>query len=103
MNRGAQVILHLGAANRDPAQFPDPNRLDIGRAENRHLAFSHGLHFCLGAPLARLEGQVAIGQLAARFPAMRRRPIDLEWTDNIILHGIKSLPVKLGGEAEPRP
>ena len=103
MNRGAQVILHLGAANRDPAQFPDPNLLDIGRAENRHLAFSHGLHFCLGAPLARLEGQVAIGQLAARFPAMRRRPIDLEWTDNIILHGIKSLPVKLGGEAEPRP
>jgi hypothetical protein len=96
MNKGAQVILHLGAANRDPVQFPEPNRLDIGRSENRHLSFSHGIHFCLGAPLARLESQVAIGQLAARFPGMRRKPVELEWADNLILHGIKSLPVRLG-------
>jgi hypothetical protein len=95
INKGAQLILHLGAANRDPAHFPDPNRLDLGRQENRHLSFSHGVHYCLGAPLARLESQVAIGQLAARFPSMRRKPVDLEWADNIILHGIKSLPVKL--------
>jgi cytochrome P450 len=95
INKGAQLILHLGAANRDPAHFPEPNRLDIGRQENRHLSFSHGMHYCLGAPLARLESQVAIGQMVARFPNMRRKPVDLEWADNIILHGIKSLPVRL--------
>ncbi len=95
MNAGSQTVIHFGAANRDPARFDDPDRLDIGRQENRHLAFGHGIHYCLGAPLARLEGQTAIGQLVARFPNMRRKPSDLEWADNFVLHGIKSLPVSL--------
>jgi cytochrome P450 len=68
---GTLVTLCIGAANRDPAQFPDPDRLDVGRTPNRHLAFGAGIHACAGMSLARLEGQIAIGQLLARFPAFR--------------------------------
>ncbi|MCW0232176.1 MAG: cytochrome P450 [Ferrovibrio sp.] len=68
---GALVTLCIGAANRDPDQFPDPDRLDIGRNPNRHLAFGAGIHACAGMSLARLEGQIAIGRLLARFPAFR--------------------------------
>lgn len=69
--RGQEVGLIFGAANRDPAQFSNPNRLDIRRQNNKHLALSEGVHFCLGAPLARLELQIAIGTLISRFPTMR--------------------------------
>jgi cytochrome P450 len=68
---GALVTLCIGAANRDPAQFPDPDRLDVGRTPNRHLAFGAGIHACAGMSLARLEGQIAISQLLARFPGFR--------------------------------
>ncbi|MEK9969320.1 MAG: cytochrome P450, partial [Ferrovibrio sp.] len=68
---GALVTLCIGAANRDPAQFPDPDRLDVGRTPNRHLAFGAGIHACAGMSLARLEGQIAIAQLLARFPNFR--------------------------------
>lgn len=68
---GTLVTLCIGAANRDPAQFPDPDRLDVGRTPNRHLAFGAGIHACAGMSLARLEGQIAIGQLLARFPHFR--------------------------------
>lgn len=68
---GDLVTLCIGAANRDPAQFPDPDRLDVGRTPNRHLAFGAGIHACAGMSLARLEGQIAIAQLLARFPAFR--------------------------------
>lgn len=68
---GDLVTLCIGAANRDPAQFPDPDRLDIGRTPNRHLAFGAGIHACAGMSLARLEGQIAIAQLLARFPDFR--------------------------------
>lgn len=68
---GTLVTLCIGAANRDPAQFPDPDRLDVGRTPNRHLAFGAGIHACAGMSLARLEGQIAIGQLLARFPQFR--------------------------------
>jgi cytochrome P450 len=68
---GALVTLCIGAANRDPAQFPDPDRLDIGRTPNRHLAFGAGIHACAGMSLARLEGQIAISRLLARFPDFR--------------------------------
>jgi cytochrome P450 len=68
---GTLVTLCIGAANRDPAQFPDPDRLDITRAPNRHLAFATGIHACAGMWLARMEGQVAIGRLVRRFPELR--------------------------------
>jgi len=68
---GEMVVMVLGAANRDPAQFPEPNRLDIGRGDRRHLSFAHGPHFCLGAALARLEAQVAITAILERLPGLR--------------------------------
>src|SRR5205823_5982617 len=71
VSEGDFVLLLLGAANRDPAQFPDPDRLDVTRREVRHLAFAHGPHFCLGAPLARMEGEIALRTLLARFPDLR--------------------------------
>jgi cytochrome P450 len=69
---GTLITLCIGAANRDPSQFPDPDRLDVGRQPNRHLAFGAGIHACAGMSLARLEGQIAIGRLLARFPNFRR-------------------------------
>ena len=68
---GDHVILSIGAANRDPERFPDPDRLDLGRNDGFHLTFAYGVHHCLGAALARLEGQVALGSLVGRFPHMR--------------------------------
>jgi cytochrome P450 len=62
------VTLCIGAANRDPAQFPEPDRLDVGRSPNRHVAFGSGIHQCVGMGLARLEGRIAIGRFLARFP-----------------------------------
>ena len=94
--KGDEVNTLIGSANRDPAQFADPDRLVLDRTDNRHLAFGHGAHFCLGAPLARLEGEIAVGALARRFPEMRlsvdappRRP-------GFVLRGWRSLPVSLG-------
>lgn len=92
---GQPVILGLAAANRDPAQFPDPDRLDVRRAENRHLAFGHGIHFCLGAALARLEGRIAIGAVIRRYPDVRLTGERLEWRRSSTLRGLKALPVRL--------
>ncbi len=93
---GAVVLVALGAANRDPARYPDADRLDITRHDGPHLAFGHGTHFCLGAPLARVEGQVALSLLVERFPALRfAEPHgDLVWRDGIFLRGLESLPVR---------
>jgi hypothetical protein len=91
---GAFVVTAIGAANRDPRHFPDPDRLDIGRTENRHIAFGFGIHFCLGAPLARVEGQLALGALMQRMPKLRLAGPDLEWRESSTLRGLKALPVE---------
>lgn len=92
---GDRVFGMINAANRDPRRFERPHELDLGRTPNRHLTFGQGIHFCLGAPLARLEGQVSIGLLAQRFPAMRRAAGDPQWLDALIMRGLSSLPVQL--------
>jgi cytochrome P450 len=92
--KGQHVTILLGAANRDPAQFPDPDRLDLRRGENRHLAFGYGIHFCVGAPLARLEGQIAISTLFRRFPELQLATESVEWHANMSFHGVKALPVQ---------
>jgi cytochrome P450 len=100
---GAQVIISLAAANRDRTHYADPNVLDIDRAENRHLAFGHGIHHCLGAPLARMEGQLALGSLLCRFPELRLAVPDheLHWGhgDGLVLRGLTELPVIPGPPA----
>ncbi|MEW6733437.1 MAG: cytochrome P450 [Acidobacteriota bacterium] len=93
IQQGQQVILCLGAANRDPSQFPDPDSLDITRQDNRHLAFSHGTHYCLGALLARAQGQIAINTLIKRFPYIKLTTEKPEWRETILLRGLKTLPV----------
>ncbi|GHO97513.1 putative cytochrome P450 YjiB [Reticulibacter mediterranei] len=91
---GQRVVANIGSANRDEAQFPDPDRFDIRRSPNHHLAFGHGIHFCLGAPLARLETKIALTLLLERFQDIRRVPqVPLEPGESILMHGVKHLPV----------
>lgn len=92
--KGKRVFCMLNAANRDPERFADPDRLDITREKNRHLIFGYGIHFCVGAPLARMEGQIA-------FPALLRRLRHIEpgaappvWRDSLVLRGVDALPVR---------
>ena len=92
---GSLVMGLLGAANRDPAHFPEPDRFDIGRRDNRHLAFGWGIHFCLGAPLARLEGQIALGTLLRRFPRLALAADRVEWRQTATLRGLAVLPVRV--------
>jgi cytochrome P450 len=87
------VVSVIGAANRDPKQFADPDRLDVSRKDNRHIAFGFGIHFCLGAPLARLEGQIALGTLLRRMPKLALVSNVPEWRESSTLRGLKSLPV----------
>ena len=97
---GAQVLVNLAAANRDERVCPAPDVLDIDRDEVRHLGFGHGIHFCLGAPLARMEGHIALGALIERFPEMRLAvPAgELHWGhgDGVVLRGLSALPVVPG-------
>jgi cytochrome P450 len=92
---GQLVKLWLGAGNRDPARFPDPDRLDLGRADNRHLSFGHGIHFCVGAALARLEGQVALATLVERFPNLVLTGEPLAYHGTQVFRALKRLPVSL--------
>ncbi|HEU4537071.1 MAG TPA: cytochrome P450 [Polyangiaceae bacterium] len=94
---GDSIIVSLSAANRDPARFAEPNRLDLGRAPNPHLAFGHGIHFCPGAALGRVEVQVAVTALLRRFPALRlAAPLgEMEWVQAVLTRGVERLPVAL--------
>jgi cytochrome P450 len=103
---GRQVLVGLGAANRDPAAFAEPDRFDLARRGGRHLAFGHGSHHCLGAPLARLEAEVAFGRLLDRFGDLRLAVPrhELAWShgDGLVLRGLAALPVTLGPDRGPR-
>ncbi|MGE0297554.1 cytochrome P450 family protein [Pseudonocardia sp.] len=96
----AQVVVSLAAANRDPARFRDAEAFDIRRAERNHIAMGHGIHHCLGAPLARMQARIALGALHGRFPRMRLavEPQELRWGhgDGLVLRGLSELPVLLG-------
>ena len=94
IRRGEISILLVGAGNRDPERFTDPERLDVTRTDIRHLAFGAGAHYCLGAPLARVEAQIAFTELLRRLPGLRLATEAPEWRDNIVLRGMKSLPLE---------
>jgi cytochrome P450 len=87
------AIAVMGAANRDPERFPDPDRLDLRRQDNRHVAFAWASHFCFGAPLARLEGQIAFETLLRRMPNLQLEPGPITWRTNMGLRGLTALPV----------
>jgi cytochrome P450 len=95
---GEPVLVVLAAADRDPARFADPDRLDLGRAASGQLGLGHGIHFCLGAPLARLEGRIAFERMFARFPdlALAAEPDLLRWHAGLIMRGVHELPVFTG-------
>jgi cytochrome P450 len=93
---GARIVAWIGAANRDEAQFPTAQSFQMGRSPNRHLAFGQGIHFCLGAPLARLEARIALTEMLERMPTMELVPgVALERLPSTLVYGLKHLPVKL--------
>jgi cytochrome P450 len=93
LGKGEFAMVLVAAANRDPEQFPDPDSFDVGRQENRHLSFGLGAHFCLGAPLARVEGQVALEAVATRIKDLALAVEQPEYKQNIVLRGLAALPV----------
>jgi cytochrome P450 len=94
--KGKQAVVLLAAANHDPAHFPDPRRIDVTRSPNPHRSFSFGAHFCLGASLARLEGTIALAELARRFPRIELETDALVHKDTMVLRGLEAMPVRLG-------
>jgi cytochrome P450 len=98
--KGALVFAVIASANRDEQQFADPDRLDITRENLKHLAFGQGIHYCVGAPLARLEGQIAIATLVARMPDLRltKAPETLRWRPGLTVRGLEALPVAVAGQ-----
>jgi len=93
LTKGQQAVIVLAAANRDPVQFADSDTFDITRKDNVHIAFSHGIHYCLGAPLARAEAQIVIKTLLHRMPNLRLATEELEWRETVTIRGLKALPV----------
>ena len=96
LKAGDRVFGFANAANRDPRAFAEPQGLDLGRSPNRHLTFGFGLHFCMGAPLARLEAKRCIGRLVERFPRIERAAGSPDWIDALAMRGVATLPVQLG-------
>jgi cytochrome P450 len=94
--KGEMVMVVIAAADHDPERFPEPDAMDIARADNKHLAFGKGIHHCLGAPLARMEGQIALGTLLRRMPDLRLKssPESLTWRPGMVLRGLTGLPVE---------
>ena len=95
IEKGQRLILCQAAANRDPEAFPDPDRIDVGRDPNEHVAFGLGIHFCLGAPLARLEAEIALGELARRLPDLRVTTPRPQWQPHVLGRGLISLPISV--------
>jgi cytochrome P450 len=94
IEEGTAVIAVMGAGNRDPERFPEPDRLDLGREDNRHLAFGWASHFCFGAPLARIEGHIALETLLDRFPRLSIEPDqEITWRPNLGLRGLTALNI----------
>src|SRR6185369_970549 len=91
MPKGIMVITALGAANRDPVQFSDPDVLDVTRKDPRHIFFGFGIHFCLGAPLTCVEGQLVLGMLLRRMPKLALAEANPEWRESSVLRGLKRL------------
>jgi pimeloyl-[acyl-carrier protein] synthase len=106
IRKGQAVIVVMGAGNRDPERFADPDRLDVGRRDNRHLAFGWASHFCFGAALARVEGQIAVDAVVNRLPELALEPGPLVWRENLGLRGLTSLPVTFAKQSpvtSPKP
>src|SRR5882724_4638363 len=101
IRKGQAVIAVMGAGNRDPERFPDPDRLDVGRTDNRHLAFGWASHFCFGAPLARIEGQLVIEAIVSRTSNLALDPGPLVWRENLGLRGLIALPVTFSRATTP--
>lgn len=105
IDAGEFILISLAAANRDPARFTDPDRIDLERPGSRHIAFGHGIHHCLGAALARLEATTAISRLLDTFPeiSLDRESGDPTWRKSLLIHGLTSLPVRLTAPTDPHP
>jgi cytochrome P450 len=101
---GDPVLVVLAGADRDPARFDRPDVLDLARRDNPHLGFGHGIHYCIGAPLARLEAQYAIGEILQRLPDLQlaAAPEDLRWRGGLIMRGLRQLPVRFTAEGGDR-
>ncbi|MFJ4990348.1 cytochrome P450 [Streptomyces sp. NPDC088732] len=99
---GDPVLVVLAAADRDPARFNEPDTLDLSRRDNQHLGYGHGIHYCLGAPLARLEAQSALATLLTRLPDLRLAadPAELRWRGGLIMRGLRALPVSFTPERD---
>ncbi len=98
IKRGTPVTVILAAVNRDPALYEDAESLDVTRKVGQHMGFGYGIHYCVGAPLARLEGKIAFNTLLQRLPKLRLagNPADLEYENSSIVHGLTQLPVCWG-------
>jgi 6-deoxyerythronolide B hydroxylase len=90
------VHISFLAANNDPGVFPDPERFDIARDTRGHIGFGHGIHFCVGAPLARMESEIALRALLGRFSRLELTELaaDLRWKSSIVIHGLRTLPIR---------